>query len=134
MDHKDPAEIALANSPNLRSITAGIWGDGGSTRLDLRMYALRRIVSLSPNLERVEIEQGNFGFLIRSHSNQEKAEMAERGALFTTSKPSQNNIKSLKSRGGSHIEVMEDVTDMRKFESLNVGTIYDSALFLPWPL
>jgi hypothetical protein len=58
--------------------------------------------------------------------------MAERGTLFTTSKPSQNNIKSLKSRGGSHVEVMEDIADMRKLESLDVGTIYDSALFLPW--
>jgi hypothetical protein len=130
MDHNEPAEIALENSPNLRSITAGIWGDGG-TRLDLRMYALRRIVSLSLNLERVEIEQGNFGCLIRSHSNEEKAEMEDLGTLFTASKPSQNNIQSLKSRGGNRVEVLEDVKDMRKLESLDVDSIYDSDFFLP---
>ena len=119
MDHNDPAEIALAKSPNLRSITAGIWGDGG-TRLDLRMYALRRIVLLSPNLESVEIEQGDFGCLIRSHSHEEKAEAEELGALLTTNKPSQNNIKSLKSRGVNHVERLEDVADMRKLESLDI--------------
>jgi hypothetical protein len=97
------------------------------------MYELRRIVSLSPNLESVEIEQGNFGCLIRSHSNEEKAEMEKLGALFATSEPSQNNIKSLRSRGGNHIDMLEDVTDMRKLESLDMDEIYVSALFPPWP-
>ncbi|KAN0095825.1 hypothetical protein V8E51_016536 [Hyaloscypha variabilis] len=132
MDHNDPAEIALVNSPNLRSITAGIRGDGG-TRLDLRFHALRRIVSLSPHLESVEIEQGNFGWLIRSHSYEERAKREELGALFTTSKPSQNNIKSLKSKGGNHLKMLEDVTDLKKLESLDIDMIYDSAFFLLSP-
>jgi hypothetical protein len=121
-DHNDPAEIALATSPNLRSITARLWGDGCAR-------PLRRIVSLSPHLESVEIEQGAFGCLIRTHSAQERAEIERLGALFTTGKPSQNSIRRLKSRGGDYVKMLEDVTEMSKLESLDLGWTRNSDFF-----
>jgi hypothetical protein len=120
MDHNDVTEIALANSPNLRSITTELWGDG-NTRLDLRKFTLKRIVSQSPHLESVEIKEGTFGCFWRSYSPQERVEMEQLGAFFTTSKPSPNNIKGLKSRGGDHVKLLEDVTEMTKLESLDLG-------------
>jgi hypothetical protein len=119
-DHKDPGEIALAHSPNLRSIVAEVCGDG-NTRLDLRMFALKRIVALSPHLESVEIRQGSFGCFIRSYGPQEKAEMEQLGAPFTAERPSPNNIKRLKSRGGDHVKMLEEVTDLSTLESLDLG-------------
>jgi hypothetical protein len=130
MDHNDPAEIALAQSPNLRTITVELWDDW-STGLDLRKYALKRIVLLSPHLESVDIKEGAWGCLLRSYSPHERAQMEELGAQFTTGKPSQNNIKSLTSRGGDHVKMLEDVTNMRKLESLDIGRIPNFDFFCP---
>jgi hypothetical protein len=130
MDHNDQAEIALAHSPNLRTITVELWDDG-NTELDLRKYALKRIVLLSPHLESVDIKEGTLGCLLRSYSPHERAQMDELGAQFTTGKPSQNNIKSLTSRGGDHVKMLEGVTDMRKLESLDIGWIPNFDFFCP---
>jgi hypothetical protein len=130
LDHNDVAEIALAHSPNLRTITAELWGDG-NTGLDLRKFALRRIVLLSPHLERVDVKEGTFGCFWRSYSAQERARMDELGAHFTTGTPSGNNIKSLTSRGGDHVRMLEDVTGIGELESLDIGCIPNFNFFCP---
>jgi hypothetical protein len=48
-DHKNAAEIALACSPNLRSLRARLLNT--TSAIDLRQVALKRIVVLSPKLE-----------------------------------------------------------------------------------
>ena len=56
-DHTDPAELALANSPNLRSIDASYLGacTFPQMSLDLRLPAFKRILVLAPNFQEVEV-------------------------------------------------------------------------------
>jgi len=58
-DHNNPDEIALAKSPNLRSIQARLWNTNAD--YDLRFAALKRIVTMAPNIQDVDISQGSYG-------------------------------------------------------------------------
>jgi hypothetical protein len=62
-DHTGPAELALANSPNLRSIHCSNFGDHLYTTLplsplNLGLPAFNQILALAPNLQELEISPG----------------------------------------------------------------------------
>jgi hypothetical protein len=120
-DHRVAGEIALANSPNLRSIQTKQWNT--ETTFDLRFAAFERIVALSPNLESVEISEGVSGCVMQGFSPEVELERAQLAKLFQTGKPSENSIISLKSRGGHHLDRLQRATDISALNSLYVHTL-----------
>ncbi|KAE9378408.1 hypothetical protein N431DRAFT_528722 [Stipitochalara longipes BDJ] len=121
--HNDPAEVALSQSPNLRSIEANL----GNTEagFDLRRPAMRRIVALAPNLTTVSITINN---TIRSYPPIEPvfemySEQSQRSAAFSVANPSSNSIKNLKSQLGEDVNYLEDVTALEILETLEVCQI-----------
>jgi hypothetical protein len=126
-DHNNPAELALACSPNLRTLRAQLVET--TSRIDLRQVALRRIVAVSPKLELVDVF---WGFPARASRNttssQIKEESEMRKKFFEDLSVSSNSIRSLRSRGAIHVEFFEDVTDLRNLHSLDLGHIYEPLL------
>jgi len=116
-DHNNPAEIALARSPNLRSIQGRIAGDGGL--LDLRLVAFKRIIHLAPNLETVDI----FGGQPPPRSLVSGSRGKKKLQLFYPQPPKGNAIKVLISRWGNHLAALRDVTDISMLERIDVGVI-----------
>jgi hypothetical protein len=66
-DHNDPADVALATSPALTSISLS-YGQV-ETHYDLREYSFRRIVSQAPNLRHVQFKIGWFRLVLHPLGN-----------------------------------------------------------------
>lgn len=110
-DHKNPAELALANSPNLRSISASIWRDDAVG--DLRIPAFKRIIALAPNLESVSVLEGSSGSVMPLEMLQED-QLRQRSELFRPDTPSPNSIKSRMTN--SHTKMPFSSTELRSKE------------------
>jgi len=125
-DHNNPDEIALAKSPNLRSIQARLWNTNAD--YDLRFAALKRIVTMAPNIQDVDISQGSSGCVVRGYSMEQLQEERRRAALFDV-EASPKSIKSLKSEGGSFVDSLGIAVDCTKLESLDIDYIPDEDFF-----
>jgi len=126
-DHNNRVEVALAKSPNLRSISARFWNDpdvwASTKEHDLRIPAFKRIVALAPNLESVGVSQGRTGCVRPYYTSEQRQETRRRAQLFFVEQPSPNSIKSLVSHGGDFATSFEDVTDISKLERLQSSNI-----------
>jgi hypothetical protein len=104
-DHNNPAEIALARSPTLRSLQVRLWDT--TSHIDLRQVALKRIVGLSPKLEVLDISEGSTGLVARDITAEEIEEESRMREKFREDIiPSSNSIRSLSSRGARLYWVM----------------------------
>ena len=120
-DHNNPVEMALAKSPNLRSISALFMNE--ETACDLRIPALKRIIALAPNLERIAVSSVDIGCVIRGYSGEQLVEIDRRSKLFDVEQPSPNSIRSLIYHGKDFVRTFEDVTDISKLELLHISSI-----------
>lgn len=121
-DQNNAAELALAHSPNLRSLQARLWDT--TSHIDLRQVALKRIVGLSPCLEELDISEGSSGIGGRNITPEEiQEESRMREEFWQNVVLSANSIRSLRSRGASHIKLLEDVSDISELELLDMGYI-----------
>ena len=119
-DHNNPAELALARSPNLRSLQVRLWDT--TSHIDLRRVALKRIVVLSPKLEVLDISEGSSALVARDITAEEiEEESRMREKFWEDIIPSSNSIRSLSSRGANHMALLGDMMDMSKLESLQVN-------------
>ena len=91
-------------------------------------YGLQRIVLRSPHLESVDIKEDTFGYLPNINAHHQR-QMEQEETNSRAHLKSSNHLKHLKSRGGDHVKLLEDVTDMRKLESLDIGYIEDFDFF-----
>lgn len=122
-DHNNAAEIALARSPNLRSLQARLWD---TTYIDLHRGALKRIVAVSPNLDTLDISEGSSGLVRRVITPEESQQTSVMLEKFSEDAvPSSNSILSLSCRGTYHALNLGDVTDLSKLELLEVGRVAD---------
>jgi len=118
--HNDPAELALSQSPNLRSIEANM--GNREAGFDLRRPALRRIVALAPSLEMVDISNKNTtnSFPHFEPVSEMWLEQQRRSDHFKVANPSSNSVKILKSQGGDDVSYLSNVTALEMLETLEV--------------
>jgi hypothetical protein len=126
-DHKNAAEVALARSPNLRTLQARLWDT--TSHIDLRYAALERIVELSPHLEELDISERSSGLVAINVTAEEAVEATRmRKKFWDNIVISSNSIRSLRSRGENHMRLLKDVIDMSNLERLDVGYVDEDAL------
>jgi hypothetical protein len=125
-DHNNLAELALACSPHLRSIQARLWNTNVS--YDLRFPALKRIIALAPNLQDVDISKGQSGCVVRGYTMEDLEEESRPAKLFEV-EPSAGSIKSLKSRGQAHVQLLDGVIDSSKLERLDSDYVHGEDFF-----
>ncbi|KAG0651978.1 hypothetical protein D0Z07_1213 [Hyphodiscus hymeniophilus] len=124
-DHTNSAEIALARSPNLKSLQARL--SSTTSPIDLRQDALQRIVAISPNLEILDISQEPSNRMIRNTTMEEQQEQTwMREEFCKTINGSSNSIRALRSRGTHNITILKDVIDMTNLHTLDVGYLNTS--------
>ena len=119
-DHNNPAELALAKSPNLKSLQARLWNT--TTRIDLRQAALKRIVAISPALDDLDISTESLSLAPRQITVEEQLELSRRREKFSENViVSSNSIRSLRARRPSDTNFLQDVTDTSILQTLTFG-------------
>lgn len=126
-DHNNEAELALATSPNLRSIQATLWT--AVSGFDFKPAALKRIISLAPNLESVDISEASSGCLIQRFTLELLMEQERLSKLFEIAEMSNSSLKSVKCRASSFFYVLKDVIDLSKLEILDIDYIPGATFF-----
>ena len=126
-DCNNEAELALATSLNLRSIQARL-----STvvdELDFSRAALKRLFSLAPNLESVDLSESSSGYLDVDLNTETMIRQRERSRFFAVGESPNRSLKSVKFRGSNFLETFEDVIDLSKLEQLDVDYLHDLIFF-----
>ena len=121
-DHQDPAELALAKSPNLTIIKTSIWHGGHGTHPDLREAAFKRIVATAPNLRFASVVTGHSGCVIHMPTEEELEELEQQSKKFLTQNKPNNALRALTLDGYPlNEETLKDwgkLVDLSKLESL----------------
>ena len=123
-DHNDPAELALARSPNLRSIRAKLWPSYPGLG-DTQFAALKRIIAMSPSLELVDVrkdDEDDVGYDLDPVG-------ITKSKLFEVADPSPNAIESLRRGVNLTLEDLENATDLSKLESLDTPLSRSRGIF-----
>jgi hypothetical protein len=128
-DHTDPAEIALANSPNLRSIHAwDLWAlPFPQMPLNLRLPAFKRILALAPNLQEVEVLSiVNSNCTLHSTITAGMLEQIHKTKLFAIDRSS-TSIRKLKWQGIDFLFNLLDgnILELSKIETLEFEQFVD---------
>jgi hypothetical protein len=128
-DHTDPAELALANCPNLRSIHTSDLRAFPFPRmpLNLRLPAFKRILALAPNLQEVEVSSFvNSNCTLYSTIMAGTVEQIHKTKLFAIDRPS-TSIRKLKWQGIDFLFNLLDgiILDLSKIETLEFEQFVD---------
>ncbi|THV04318.1 hypothetical protein K435DRAFT_835430 [Dendrothele bispora CBS 962.96] len=114
----DPAELALANSPLLRTIQASVLSGNGE--IDLQRAAFMRIVTVAPNLESYNwSSHSGGGCVIRMMSSQQYEEQARLEKEFDVDRPVKKVLKAIHiNHEVSSVENQAGIVDLGKLERL----------------
>jgi hypothetical protein len=123
----DPAELALTNSVNLRSLQVNLGNPDGD--VDLRRTALRRIVALAPNLEVVDISVNNTDGYPPIGPPDAWVEQQKRSAAFQYQHSPRHSIKVLKSQEAADVDHLGEVIALHELESLEINEIPPPGFF-----
>jgi hypothetical protein len=121
MATNNEAELALANSPNLRSIQARLWR--AERGFDFTKAVLKRLIALAPNLESVDVSESGGGCVAYTRSDEQAEEEERLERLFEVSQPLCNKMKSLKTRGRSSFYLLKDLVEFWRIERLDIDHV-----------
>ncbi len=138
-DHQDPAELALANSPNLSTIKASLWGLNDEDHPDLREAAFKRVVACAPNLRFASVVTGHSGCVINIPTAEQLEELEQLSAKFFTHKKPNAALRTLTLDGYPlNQETLKDwgkLVDLSRLESLKCSRgLPDASYFTYAPL
>ena len=128
--HKNSAELALSQCPNLRSIEVDLGSAEAGT--DLRGPAFKRMVALAPNLTAANFAHMSTAYRLPTNNSGFELyyEQRQLAKAFEVTSSVSNSVRSVKSRSDDDIDFLEDVTSLDEIESLEIGRVPVGDFFL----